>query len=157
MKKLLFPLLMLAFTACHSPAIYERYEEIPEESWNRYKVVEFKATIPDSGQYNVKVCVRHTTDFEMANLWCFISTRSLGARELHDTVNLKIAEPDGRWLGQGGTIKTVEQYINGNPVTFPKGDLIVRIEQGMRIEDMKGIKNVGIIIEKLKDQEYGKE
>ena len=92
------------------------------------------------------------TDYEMANLWCFVSTRSHGQEQLSDTVNLKIAEPDGRWLGKGNSIKTLEQPINRNPVTLPQGNVIFRIEQGMRMEEMAGVKNVGIKIEKAQTQ-----
>lgn len=151
MKKFIIPLFVLFNIACHSPAVFEKYEKLPEENWNRYKAIEFNTHIPDSGLYNVTLSIRHTTDFEMANLWCFISTRSNAAQQLKDTVNIKIAEPDGRWLGKGGSIKTIEQSIRRNPVSLPRGNVRFRIEQGMRIEDMKGIKNVGIRIEKITD------
>lgn len=151
MKKLIIPLLVLFTAACHSSAVFEKYEELPEENWNRYKVIEFTTRIPDSGFYNVSLNIRHTTDYEMANLWCFISTRSQAEKQLKDTVNIKIAEPDGRWLGKGGSIKTVEQNINRNPVYLPQGEVKFRIEQGMRIEDMKGVRDVGIRVRKMND------
>lgn len=60
----------LALVACTPDAVFERYAEVPDEVWSRYHVVELKASIPDSGLYEVTLCVRHTTDYEMANLWC---------------------------------------------------------------------------------------
>lgn len=150
MKRYLIPIILLLTAACQSSAVFEKYEEIPNEVWNRDNVIELKADIPDSGLYNVYLCIRHTTDYEMANLWCFISTRSHATQQLQDTVNLKIAESDGRWLGQGNTIKIVEQVINKNPVALPKGEVTFRIEQGMRLEAMPGVKNVGIKVEPLK-------
>ena len=155
MRKYIFFLSVILMGACQSPAVFEKYEEQPDEVWNRYHIVEFTADIPDSGQYIVKLCLRHTTDYEMANLWCFVSTRSHGQEQLSDTVNLKIAEPDGRWLGKGNSIKTLEQPINRNPVTLPQGNVIFRIEQGMRMEEMAGVKDVGIKIEKVQTQGYG--
>lgn len=148
MKKYILPFLIVVCAACHSSAVFEQYEELPEETWSRKNVLEFKTVIPDSGLYEIKLCLRHTTDYEMANLWCFISTRSRNPRELKDTVNFKIAEPDGRWLGKGNHVKTLEHSINKNPVSLPQGDIIFRVEQGMRTEEMKGVKNVGIRIEK---------
>ena len=135
--------------SCKSPDTFEKYEELPDETWNRYKVVEFTTQIPDSGFYQISLCLRHTTDYEMANLWCFISTRSTAARELKDTVNIRIAEADGRWLGRGCSIKTIEQSLSRNPVHLPQGKVTFRIEQGMRIEELKGIKNIGIKVEPL--------
>lgn len=147
-KNSILLLFLLVLAACHSSAVFEKYEELPDETWTGHHIIEFTANIPDSGLYQITLCLRHTTDYEMANLWCFISTRSHVASQLKDTVNLKVAEPDGRWLGKGGTIKTIEQAINRNPVALPKGNVVFRLEQGMRLEDMKGIKNIGIKIEK---------
>ena len=119
MRKYIFFLSVILMGACQSPAVFEKYEEQPDE---------------------------------VANLWCFVSTRSHGQEQLSDTVNLKIAEPDGRWLGKGNSIKTLEQPINRNPVTLPQGNVIFRIEQGMRMEEMAGVKDVGIKIEKVQTQ-----
>lgn len=153
MKKHLFPILLLLASACNQPVIFEEYTELPDEVWSKYNIVEFTAHIPDSGQYQVKLCLRHTTDYEMANLWCFVSTRSHATEQLGDTVNLKLAEPDGRWLGSGRSIKALEQAINRNPVVLPQGDVIFRIEQGMRFEEMRGVKDVGIKIVKAEREE----
>lgn len=148
MKKIIIPIFLFFCIACHSSAVFEKYEKLPDETWDRYYPIEITANIPDSGQYNIKLCLRHTTDYEMANLWCFISTRSHASQQLKDTVNIKIAEPDGRWLGEGGTIKTLEQAINRNPIALPQGQVVFRIEQGMRIDEMKGVKDIGIKVEK---------
>ena len=156
MRKYIFFLSVILMGACQSSAVFEKYEEQPDEVWNRYHIVEFTADIPDSGQYIVKLCLRHTTDYEMANLWCFVSTRSHGQEQLSDTVNLKIAEPDGRWLGKGNSIKTLEQPINRNPVTLPQGNVIFRIEQGMRMEEMAGVKDVGIKINQIHRKKMAK-
>lgn len=146
MKRFVPFLFILFCFACNSSVVFERYQEIPEETWSRYNVLEFKTTLADSGLYDIALCVRHSTDYEMANLWCFISTRSRAPKEMRDSVNMKIAAPDGRWLGQGYNIKTVEQPIGKNPVFLPQGEIVIRIEQGMRREQMNGIKNVGIKI-----------
>lgn len=153
MNKWIIPLILLLSTACHSPAVFEKYEELPDEHWGRYHVVEFTAAIPDSGYYNLSLNIRHTTDYEMANLWCFLYTRGKMDKPLQDTVNIRIAEPDGKWLGKGGNIKNVQQAINRNPVFLPQGEIKIRIEQGMRIENMKGIKNVGLSIERAEKSE----
>ena len=76
MRKYIFFLSVILMGACQSPAVFEKYEEQPDEVWNRYHIVEFTADIPDSGQYIVKLCLRHTTDYEMANLWCFVYPQS---------------------------------------------------------------------------------
>jgi gliding motility-associated lipoprotein GldH len=80
----------------------------------------------------------------MANLWCFIQIKDSAQTILRDTLNIKIAEPDGRWLGKGNSIKTLEtpshiHMLNAGKYTF---DII----QGMRTRSLNGIKNVGLVI-----------
>lgn len=146
MNKCLIFILFLVVQACNPAIVFEKYEELPEEVWNRYRIVEFHCNIPDSGLYDIKLCVRHTTDFETANLWCYINTRSHAPWQLEDTVNIKIADSDGRWTGRGATLKTVEQMIGRNPVILPKGSVLFRITPGMPGEQTPGIKNIGLKI-----------
>ena len=150
MKKRIIPIIILLLNiACHSTTVFEKYKELPKESWNKDSIIEFTTSIPDSSLYNLTLCIRHTTDYEMANLWSFISAHSEGIQLFKDTLNMKVAETDGRWLGKGGPIKQLEQMFNKEPFTLPKGEVVFRIEQGMRIDDMNGIRNVGIKIEKV--------
>ncbi len=144
-------LFIILTVACQSVPAFESYQELSGESWENNHVLEFNAHIPDSGLYQVTLHIRHTSNFEMTNLWCIISTRSHASQQLHDTVNIKIASPSGNWLGKGGQIKTVSQIINKNPVTLPQGNVLFRIKQGMQSENLRGVKNVGIRIEKVKD------
>ena len=158
MKKYIIPMVILLLTiACHSTAVFEEYKELAEESWNKDKIIELTANIPDSGLYKLTLCLRHTSDYEMANLWCFISAHSQDVQLFKDTLNMKIANTDGRWIGKGDNIKQLEQIIRIHPFSLPKGEVIFKIEQGMRIDDMKGIKNVGIKIEKAEKQDLGTE
>ncbi|MEG1950732.1 MAG: gliding motility lipoprotein GldH [Odoribacter sp.] len=149
MKKYLLPLFILLAVSCTPAADFEKYEELPEETWKRSNVIELIADIPADGLYKISLCLRHTTDYEMSNLWCFISTRSHAPKQLEDTLNLKLAEPDGHWIGKGRAIRTIEQPLHKSPFTFPKGKVIFRIQQGMRVEEIKGVKNIGIRIEKI--------
>ena len=55
MRKYIFFLSVILMGACQSSAVFEKYEEQPDEVWNRYHIVEFTADIPDSGQYIVKL------------------------------------------------------------------------------------------------------
>lgn len=50
MRKYIFFLSVILMGACQSPAVFEKYEEQPDEVWNRYHIVEFTADIP--GQWN---------------------------------------------------------------------------------------------------------
>lgn len=151
MKKIKIYLLFigLTFLACSPGAVFEDYHSIKNENWCRNDIAEFQAEIPAAGRYAITLCLRHTIDYELANLWCFMKAWGPSDFMLRDTVNIKVAEPDGHWVGKGNGIKTLEQSINSKVVDLPQGKVTVRLEQAMRIECLKGVKDIGIKITKL--------
>ena len=80
MKKYLLSLLGFLCISCHA-YLFEEYQNIPDEEWCIRNPIRFKIDIPEDGTYELLSGIRHTTDYEMANLWCFIkisdSTRVL--------------------------------------------------------------------------------
>ncbi len=144
-------LLVILTSGCKKGVVFGIYQTVKDENWCRYDIPEFRVNIPEAGRYKVSLCMRHTSDYEMANLWCFMEIRHNAERLRKDTANIKIAESDGRWLGEGGTIKTLEQPLNKEGILLPQGECLFRIEQGMRIECLKGVKNVGLKIEKINE------
>lgn len=150
MKKYMLPLLGFLCLGCHSGVLFEEYKNIPDEEWCISHTVRFNIEIPEDGTYDLSTGIRHTTDYEMANLWCFIQVSDSARVLFRDTLNIKLAEPDGRWLGNGFTLKSIEKELNKNP-HLTQGKYTCEIEQGMRIECLKGIKNVGFIVKKREE------
>ena len=56
-------------------------------------------------------------------------------------------------VGEGRINRIVEQPVGKNPVYLPQGTVIFRIEQGMRFEEMEGVKSVGIRVEPWEEPE----
>lgn len=147
MKTYILPLLsVLVFFSCRQPEIFEEYRNIPEEEWQIRDTVKFSADLPQKDEYDFRIGIRHTTDYEMANLWCFVMVCDSSGWLVRDSLNIKIAEPDGRWIGKGNSIKTLEYPIARLNRTLPAGKYSFAIVQGMRTRSLKGIKNVGLIV-----------
>lgn len=72
-KSLFLLLLSCFFGGCTSSAIFEDYRNIPQEKWAINSDIQFEVEIPQNGDYDFILCIRHTTDYEMANLWCFLT------------------------------------------------------------------------------------
>lgn len=147
MKKYLLLILVFYCFSCNPKLQFEEYKHIPDEEWCINHPVRFNIDVTESGTYKLYAGIRHTTDYEMANLWCFINVSDSARVILRDTLNIKLAEPDGRWLGEGYTIKTLEKELNKSSF-LSKGKYTCEIQQGMRIKCLKGIKNIGFIIQK---------
>lgn len=147
MKKCIF-LLFLIYTCggCRQTEIFEDYVPIRNEKWQINDTVRFEVSLPQTAPYDFRIYIRHTTDYEMANLWCFIQVRDSLNRIIQDTLNIKIAETDGRWIGKGCNVKTVCGSLTHLSDTLSAGKHTVNIIQGMRTRSLNGIKNVGLEI-----------
>lgn len=146
MKKYILLLIIVALAACQDSSVFEDYKTLDNEEWCLRNDAVFEIDIPATGNYNIDLCLRHTTDYEMANLWCFMNLKDSTGIILTDTVNIKVAENDGRWLGQGHSVKALQSPINKKNIHLDQGKYTLTIEQGMRTKCLKGVKNVGVII-----------
>lgn len=149
MRQWILLFLMLILLGCQSRSGYESYYTIDGEEWCLTDTAKFDVTIPQSGNYLMNICLRHTTDYEISNLWCFVQGRDSLKQIVGDTINIKVAETDGRWIGQGSSIKTIEQPFNKKIVQLPAGEYTFTIEQAMRVKCLKGVKDIGLKIQPL--------
>ena len=69
---------------------------------------------------------------------------------LEDKLEITLADPSGRWLGEGfGGLKTVETLFREN-VFFPvSGNYTIRVKQGMRENKLEEISDIGVRVEKV--------
>ncbi|MFR2509353.1 gliding motility lipoprotein GldH [Odoribacter laneus] len=144
-KSLFLLLLSCFFGGCTSSAIFEDYRNIPQEKWAINSDIQFEVEIPQNGDYDFILCIRHTTDYEMANLWCFLTVADSTRTIRKDSVNIMVAEADGKWKGKGNLLKTLE-YPLPDPYALNTGKYFISVKQGMRTPTLKGIKNVGLIV-----------
>lgn len=145
MDKFILPIvILLTLTSCRQSVLFEDYAPIHEEQWAIGDTIRFQVDVPQKGDYDILLGVRHTTDYEMANLWCFMQVSDSTRTLFRDTLNIRVAEPDGRWLGKGFALKTVE--YPSHLTKLDSGSLTFEIIQGMRMETLNGIRNVGLII-----------
>lgn len=144
MNKYILLLTVLLVVACKQQGTFEGFYSIKQENWCIQDTALFKVDIPETGRYGIDVCVRHNTNYEFANLWCFVYATDSVKMVLGDTINMKLAEPDGRWCGSGYSLKLVEHPLKQKIVTLEKGAYTFKVGQGMRVRCVKGIADVGI-------------
>ncbi|MDR1756919.1 MAG: gliding motility lipoprotein GldH [Culturomica sp.] len=142
--------LLLALLSCKEEAVYESFESLEGEEWQVGHPVLFVAEIPEKGDYDISLGIRHTTDYEMANLWCFLRVADTVGNLWKDSVDIRLAEPDGRWVGDGHSLKTLEYPLTTLPMPVEAGKYTFTVVQGMRTQALKGIKDVGLVIRRRK-------
>ena len=155
MKKLryyLFLVLAIAFvSSCDNTRVFEDYSALSEEGWHKDSLVVFNFQISDTlKNHNLYVNVRNGIDYKYSNLWLFIGIKQPGEVAIKDTFGIVLADPTGKWLGEGfGGIKEKQVDFKRN-VYFPvSGEYEITIQQGMRVERLLEIKDIGVRVEKV--------
>lgn len=147
---LLILMFALLFVACDKNRIYEENRVVDKGIWNIDNRIRFETTISDTNlRYNVFLNVRNSMQYPYSNIYLFLDTRFPDGRIARDTIDCMLADYDGRWLGTGvGSVK-FNQFLFQQGVSFPqKGTYRFDIQQAMRVNDLIGIHDIGIRIEK---------
>lgn len=141
--------------SCNSDRIYNESTDLKNAKWDTSNILTYRVNIEDTvNAYNIFFYVRHTSEYQYQNLYLFVETTSPEGFRVRDTVDLLLANDRGAWHGKGwGNIfeysAPYKQYIR-----FPKsGTYTIDVQQAMRTNPLKNIKDFGINIEKAKISE----
>ncbi len=148
---LFFGLILTLISACDKNRVFEAYKEIPQSGWHKDSLVVFTIPVTDTLQnYNLYINVRNDIEYNYSNLWLFIEITQPGEIAITDTLDLLLADPTGKWMGEGfGGIKT-RQVIYKSGVYFPvSGEYKINIQHGMREELLERITDIGFRVEKM--------
>lgn len=143
---------IIVIFSCNSKVVSEDYHQLKRSEWPQDSILVFGFDITDSTKiYNLSLNVRNDGRYPYSNLWLFISIMPPSGEELKDTIELALANPDGRWLGSGLGDLYEKKYPYKQNIFFPrKGNYTIKVRQGMRTENeiLKGIHDFGICLEK---------
>jgi len=142
-------LLAILLVSCSHGVLLDQTTNV-NGHWFKDNPKEFDVTISDSlTTYNFYLNVRHTTDYRYSNLYLFLQTRFPNGNLTRDTLQLILANNEGKWLGKGwGSVKE-DQILLKHNLRFPfKGNYKFTIWQAMRADTLKGIRDIGLRIER---------
>ena len=139
--------------ACQPKIIYETYKEIDQRSWNKDSLAVFEIPVTDTiHHFDLYINVRNDVNYNYSNLWLFVTIEEPDGKSVEDKFEITLAEPSGKWMGEGmGGLKTREVLYRRN-IFFPSsGNYTITLQQGMRENVLKGISDVGVRIERVKN------
>jgi len=153
-KKILLIIIsvLILFCSCSRNTMYTDNISFPSEVWTLDNVAEFNSEITDTASIsNIYFTIRTGTAYPFRNIWLFINTTSPEGRSLTDTLQYFLADEKGSWYGKGfGDIHELSLPFKTG-IYFPeKGIYSFRIRHGMRIENLNGVYDFGLRIEKLR-------
>lgn len=150
----LFLFACFVILSCDSSKYYEEFVPIPDDTWNREKILSFDVNISDtSTAYNIYIYVRNLSRYEYSNLYLFVTAHSPDGYMVRDTIETILADESGKWLGQGAASIFTLKYPYRTHIRFPvRGIYTFDLEQAMRVQDLKFISDMGLRIEKAENQ-----
>ena len=150
---LVLPGILVVLSACDPGLVFEKNETVNANAWKPEEPVTIDFNIDDTiSPVNLYVNIRHNTNYDKSNLYLFVSTLYPNQFTTVDTLEFILAEPDGKWIGSGfGKIRSLQIPI-ARGVRFPmSGEYQMRFEQAMRTDELAGIEDIGLRIEKMQD------
>jgi gliding motility-associated lipoprotein GldH len=147
----LFAMVAIMLNSCDSSRVYDTYRTIPQGMWHTDSVQVFSFTIDNSGQnHTIFVNIRNDRSYEFSNLWLFINIIPPEGEQITDTIQIVLADPSGRWLGEGFTGVYLNKVPYRTQIYFPfEGEYIIKIQHGMRPRVLKGLTDIGIRVAKI--------
>lgn len=154
-KVLMLFLSVVLLASCESNIVFSETRAM-DGYWGQDEVVEFKLPQLDSlKNYNLFVNIRNSNEYKYNNIFLIVSINFPYGKTVTDTLEYRMANPDGSWMGQGvGSIKENKLWYKENVRFFENGIYNVTIEQAMRnngavegVLKLEGITDVGLSIE----------
>jgi gliding motility-associated lipoprotein GldH len=155
-----FVILILLFVSCDSRTILGDTESLPGV-WNKDTEVIFDLPQMDSlKKYNVFLHVRNSNEYKYNNLFLIVSMKFPHGKTIIDTLEYRMANPDGTWLGEGiGSIKENKLWYKEKVSFFEEGTYTITIAQAVRnngdvdgVSNLEGITDVGFSVEEASQQ-----
>ena len=141
---------LILLQSCNSNVVYTSFLTMPSKTWELMNVSSFKVPVTDTiNSNNITFTIRTGSSYPFRNIYLFVSTTAPNGKTITDTLEYYLADEKGKWIGRGfGDIHELNLPYKSN-VFFPlKGTYHFNIQHGMRIENLKGVYDFGLKIEK---------
>ena len=135
--------------ACDDGRVFDDNISLSESGWDKDFKPSFAFDIGDTtALYNILINVRNESDYAYSNLYLFVKMTSPSAQYFMDTVEVKLADKGGRWLGSGiGNIWQVSSPLLKGVRLKERGEYRIEFTHGMRTDVLEDIRNIGVRVE----------
>ncbi|MDR0688391.1 MAG: gliding motility lipoprotein GldH [Prevotellaceae bacterium] len=142
--------LCLCLCACDASRVYEQYRTIPGEGWHKDSCAVFDVYISDSAMLsNLYINLRNTSAYPFCNIYLFVKVTAPSGAFTCDTVEYMLADQYGRWYGKGFAKVLDNRLTFRKHVRFPRSGVYrFEVQQGMRLDVLPYVANVGLRIER---------
>jgi len=138
--------------SCSQGPVYTFSSSMPNEVWSLDNITAFKPVIEDTvSSNNIYFTLRTGTGYPYRNIWLFVTTTAPSGKSISDTLQYSLANEKGQWYGRGfGDVHELNLPYKTSVFFREKGSYSFNVRHGMRTEELKGVYDFGIRIEKAK-------
>ncbi|HPF09877.1 MAG TPA: gliding motility lipoprotein GldH [Flavobacteriaceae bacterium] len=150
-------LLVLLLVSCNADVVVGEMKSLTG-GWDQKEEIVFTIPPLDSlTTYNVFLHLRNTNEYPYNNIFLIASMQFPHGKTITDTLEYRMAAPDGSWLGTGlGPVKESKLWFKEGVRFFEDGNYTLKVSQAVRnngeaggVSQLKGITEVGYSIEKV--------
>jgi gliding motility-associated lipoprotein GldH len=129
--------------------VYNQYQAIDHSAWEKGKEYYFTFQIDENTvPYNITLEIRNNNLYPYQNLWILLKEEPPVGPMARDTMECMLADDFGKWLGNGISLFQTSFPIKTNYLFTDTGSYTFSFRQGMRNDTLKGIQEIGLLIEK---------
>jgi gliding motility-associated lipoprotein GldH len=155
-KCLLISAFAFLFVQCDSPHFYQEQRSV-HNNWNKDSAVSFQFEIKDTTQkYSFFLLSRNNNEYAYSNLYLFTELTSPAGEKFTDTLQYYLAFQDGEWVGKGNSLKELYLLYRENVSLKDTGKYQLSVKHGMREDNLKGIEDLSLIVDKNAQNERKK-
>ncbi len=146
---------VLLLSSCLQTDVFEKNVSLPSHTWDYANKPTISFLVTDTtSSYNIFLVVRHTDAYHFNNLWVKMKSSAPGdSTTLTQQFDLPLASQT-QWTGSGmDDIYEHRILLYRRPVKFRiQGNYTITLEHVMRENPLEEILNVGIRLEKVRQQ-----
>ena len=138
--------------SCGGNITYTESHSMKDKIWHLTDTKSFDVQITDTTTLSdIFFTIRTGSDYPFRNIFLFVSTDAPDGKNLTDTLEYYLADDKGVWYGKGiGDVRELKLPYKSN-IYFPiTGEYKFKVQHGMRTEDLKGVYDICLRIEKTK-------
>lgn len=134
--------------------VYTKFKSLSNQEWHKGQYLEFDldSVADEDSNYDVLLVVRHNDTYKYNSMCVVVEEFVQGESETTDSIDIKMANEDGRWVGRGqyGLYEVIDTLKRGDRLSKR---YLISVCHGMRCVTVEGVSDVGIVVKRLNKYE----
>lgn len=143
-----FFVVFVLLSSCNRGEVYYKFHPIKNGSWNKqtgYNFLLDSLTVLPEEKYDLFLEIVNGKQYPYRNLWLIVLQNVSDTAFVTDTVEIKLADAHGKWLGNGSAgLYQLSVPYKASIALDTARRYFVRIRHGMKDDPVKGIEKVGV-------------